>query len=365
MHYRQLGSLTLVVAFAAGAVFACGDGSKSPSAPDGVGRSAAGAVVADNPTLKASVPVPRSPSGQLDTRDVTLVADPSTGTYVNADFSYRFEVQENGAAFDGALVKGTSYVVKRLGIDKSYRWRIRAEYEGRYTAWSNWMTFSSPKEPEGYINAQEVFDPLTNGRTVGEIHGPVEWIPNVGVKLLDHTSHITYRLPQTLEAGEFSILATGFDEGSPGDKTKIMSMQEGDGDITSNDYRFTVEKRGSSYVTPGAVVFRIITGDAGAEHEIHDSPRRAVSFSDELWYFWRAQWQTGMASLELKEGSRSGPVLYEYTLGTGTHPYRPNPHVVHLGAPVGRAGPIDATVPGLTIKNVWISNRPRPADLDR
>ena len=62
----------------------------------------------------------------------------------------------------------------------------------------------------------------------------------------------------TLQAGEISVMVTGADEGNPGDKTKIMSMQEGGGDITTNDYRFTFEKRGRNYVTPGAVTFRII-----------------------------------------------------------------------------------------------------------
>jgi len=35
--------------------------------------------------------------------------------------------------------------------------------------------------------------------------------------------------------------------------------------------------------------------------------------------------------------------------------------VIHLGAPVGRAGPQDATMPGGTYKNLWVSSRPRPA----
>jgi hypothetical protein len=34
--------------------------------------------------------------------------------------------------------------------------------------------------------------------------------------------------------------------------------------------------------------------------------------------------------------------------------------VIHLGSPVGRAGPIDASVPGTIYKNVWVSASPRP-----
>jgi hypothetical protein len=362
VRYRLL-ALTMLTLL--GLAVACGDGARTPVAPNAV-AAGGGAVAAGDPTLKATVPAPQSPSGQLETRTPTLVSAPSTGKFVSANFSYRFEVQDaSGATFDGALVNGTSWTVSQLDIAKTYRWRVRAEYEGRYTEWSSFMTVISPNEPEGYIKADELFDPLTNGRTVGQVYGPVEWIPNVGVKLLDSTSHITYELPQTLTEGEFSIMVTGIDEGSPGDKSKVMSMQEGGGDITANDYRFTAEKRGSDYPSPGAVTFRIITGDAGSEEFIHDSPRSVVDFSDESWYFWRFTWQTGLASLDVKEGSRTGPVIWGATIGTGSHPYRPTPHVVHLGAPVGRAGPQDATVPGLTVKNVWVSVRPRPVDIDK
>jgi hypothetical protein len=34
--------------------------------------------------------------------------------------------------------------------------------------------------------------------------------------------------------------------------------------------------------------------------------------------------------------------------------------VLHLGQPVGRGGDDDATVTGITIKNVWASANPRP-----
>ena len=41
--------------------------------------------------------------------------------------------------------------------------------------------------------------------------------------------------------------------------------------------------------------------------------------------------------------------------------HRPEQHTIHLGAPVGRAGPQDATMPGGVYKNLWVSSRPRPA----
>ena len=52
--------------------------------------------------------------------------------------------------------------------------------------------------------------------------------------------------------------------------------------------------------------------------------------------------------------------MFDQQHGTGSHPYRPDPHYIHLGAPMGRAGFLDATMPGIIIKNVWASSRPRP-----
>jgi hypothetical protein len=171
---------------------------------------------------------------------------------------------------------------------------------------------------------------------------------------------VTYQLGETLTAGEFSLMVTGIDEGSPGDKTKVMTMQEGHGDPTANDYRFTFEKRGASYETPGAVTFRIITGDAGEDDSINDGTRLAVGFSDERWYFWKISWRDGFAAVEVREDSPAGRLIYNQSRTTNGHPYRPEPHVIHLGQPVGRGGPDDASIPGAIYKNIWVSSRPRP-----
>ena len=35
--------------------------------------------------------------------------------------------------------------------------------------------------------------------------------------------------------------------------------------------------------------------------------------------------------------------------------YRPSPHVVHIGAPVPRGGPLDASVPGIIVRYFYVS----------
>ena len=46
-------------------------------------------------------------------------------------------------------------------------------------------------------------------------------------------SRVSYPAAADAAAGEFSVMVTGLRRRSPGDKTKIMSMQEGGGDITT------------------------------------------------------------------------------------------------------------------------------------
>ena len=150
-------------------------------------------------------------------------------------------------------------------------------------------------------------------------------------------------------------MVTGVDESNPGDKSKIFSMQENGGDITSNDYRFSGEMRGRIYPTPGAVQARIITGDATNPNRIFDTDRVVIDFSDEAWYLWRVTWRTGFYEMEVRRNNASGPVVYSSSRGTGSNPYRPVPHVIHIGAPIGRAGDPDATVVGMIAKNLWVS----------
>jgi hypothetical protein len=360
-RFLALGAAALLVM-----AVACGEGNKNPvSATDPAGAPSAGAAGADGSTLKATAPTAQSPSGRVDTGQPTLVVGAATGKFTTAAFTYRFQVLRGSTLVDEGTSPTTSWKVsKALEMDTSYTWKARAEYQGSYGPWSSTMTFSTPAFIEGYIRDQEIYDPLVNGKTVGEVHGPVEFIVGKGVKLLDHSSYISYRLSAPLEIGEFSIMITGVDEGSPGDKSKVMSMQEEgtSGTITDNDYRMTAELRGRSYATPGAITFRIITGDAGDDEYIHDGARHpaSVGLSDELWYFWKFDWDLNGADLEVFEGSESGPNIYGEGVDGFPHAYRPDPHVVYLGAPPSRASSLDNTIPGMIVKNVWVSSRPRP-----
>jgi hypothetical protein len=201
-----------------------------------------------------------------------------------------------------------------------------------------------------------VFDPLTNGRTVGEIVGNVTFIPGVGVRLNDFGAHIRYHLPQTLTAGEFSLIITNVATNTEGDKTKVFAMSEGLDDIVTNDRRMTVEKRGDP---EGIVAWRFITRDDQVDTE--GAEREFVAFDPGQAYLWTATWN-GIFNLRIQRGGASGPTIYN----KGKHyqgVYDPNPHYAFIGSPAGRSGITAATVPGMIVRNVWISPRPRPASI--
>jgi hypothetical protein len=311
--------------------------------------------------LKAPAPSTVSPTGGVQAVDpVTLVATTVTGKFGTIPQPvYRFEVRSGTAVVTSGTVAGSGsnvgFTTTALEPDTNYTWRVRVESQGAFGPWSSDASFRSPIG--AYIRGNEIRDPMTIGRTVGMPVGSVRFVAN-GLQILTQDSHVRYDLPVTLTAGEFSMMVTGFDEGSAGDKTKIMSMQEGGGDITTNDYRFTVEKRGASYCClPGATTFRVIVG--GGEHAIFDGHRLNVEYTDAKWYFWKASWGSNFAQVEVREDSPTGRVIYNQRVNTN-HGYNPQPHRLFLGSPVGRAGPIDASVPGAVYKNVYAGPGPRP-----
>jgi len=364
MHQNKFVLCSAAALLALG--LACSKSSPSPVSPSGAEEAGAGAAP-DGSTLKATAPTPISPVNGAQPDALVLIAGRSAGKFdTTINPSYEFEIKTGAGATvatcaatigggSGATISYTPTCP--LEFDQPYTWRARAVFGGAAGPWSAAASFRTPAG--GYISGNELFDPLTNGKTVGNAVG-TQFVGNEGIELLGHTSYVAYQLPVTLEAGEFSVMVTGIDEGSPGDKTKVMSMQEGTGDITGNDYRFTAEKRGRDYPTPGAVTFRIINGDAGDDDYINDGFRTAVAFSDERWYFWKAVWNSTSASLEVREDGPAGRRIYFSQETTNGHPYRPVPHIVYLGSPLGRNGPIDASIPGAIYKNVWVSSRPRP-----
>lgn len=345
-----------------GTTIACG-ATPTPTSPasTSIGSADAGA---SGETLKIGAPTPTSPIGgtQLQTSTVVLTFTAPTGTYASFTPSYELELRNRAeTVVANPTITTLSYTVTAsLLLDSTHTWRVRAVYQGKVGPWSPTATFKT--QVTAFISGNTLYDPLTLGITVGTRNGSTTFIPGQGLRLDNQDAHVRYNMPTTLTAGQFSMMILGADEGATNsDKSKVFSMQEGSGDLTSNDYRMTAELRGASYVPAGAVTCRIIDGDATQEHNIHDCRRIPLVFTSSRWYFWSFTWNTTSARLTVQLDNEAGATIYSQGVGL-VHIYNPQPHTLYLGAPVGRAGNQDATINGGPIyKNVFAGPAARPS----
>lgn len=367
MYRHKYAVLGAVAALAV--TVACSN-SANPMSPNAA-VPGSGAAGPNGETLKIAAPGTTSPTGgSTATFPVTLTIANVAGTYKTFPVTYRYEVRNaagtvvaTGTQAAGPGGTTSISVGGSLPFDAALTWRVRAEYNGAFGPWSAAAAFRSPAG--SYIRGNEVLDLLSDGRTVGEIRGAHTWLPGVGIRMDSWLSYVAYELPQNLQTGEFSFMATNVDEGNVGDKMKVMSMSEGcHTDITENDYRMTLEVRGSMYPSPGAIQMRIITGDSRPEAgRIEDSIRNMDARWDRsAWYFFKVFWNsnTYVAGYEIRVGGPTGPVHDFQSFHAAPYPYRPVPHCVYIGSTLARGGPQDSTHQGMTVKNLWVSGNARP-----
>jgi hypothetical protein len=340
----------------------CSDNkSSSPVAPSTQPTVADGTdAAADGSTLKVTAPTLVAPANgsRLEDFEITLRINAATARFVSGSvpLAYRYELIRGGTTVDSFRSAVLSWEPSHsFESDTEYSWRVRAEQGTSVGPWSATWTFRTPEQPRGYNIPGELYDPLYTGETVGSPIGSTAFIPNVGIRLNDFTSTVEYVLPQTIPEGEFSMMVTNTPANTEGGKTKIMSMREGRSDITTNDRRFTIEKRGDP---PGTIAWRVITKNS--QEDTIGAERVSRNFQANRWYLWVATYRNNRIQVEIFEDGAGGQRIYSF----GKHielPYDPNPHLAYIGSPVGRGGPADATIPGMIAKQVWLSSRPRPA----
>jgi hypothetical protein len=360
---------------------ACGGDTKAPVSPSSVSDSAGGAA-ADGSTLKATAPAPNSPAdgARVENKTPALVVTDSTLKYPNpttATFSYRFQVATAGgtvieevvesAGAGGSGANRTGHVVSaaaNLAQDTTYKWRARAELSGAVGPWSSYFTFITPNSPSAmpsFQTATTLWDNLTDLKTIG-LAVNMEFTAGKGARTVSTESYIRYIMLQTLTAGDMSFYVDNFNPSAQGSKTKFSSQYSGSDDITTDPWRFTLEKRGIIYGSP-QVRTRIITGSG-----IFDGGPWLPSLDKTKTHFIKYTWGSGRITIVMYEADPVTGVLGTNRLNvsnsySGT--YRPSPHWICIGAPVGRGGSDDGSVPNMTVRWVWISdgNTARPAML--
>src|SRR5262245_2684729 len=323
----------------------------------------------DGSTLKADPPVLVSPIKDQQTQDnPTLSAKATKMAFDGASpgLQYRFEVYNQAGAKiidSGLLNQPTFQITEKLVYRQRHTWRVRAEFQNRVTAWSETGSFLSFEG--GYIRGDEVYDPLYNGETVGQIFNDTTFLGDQGLRLNTNISYVKYVIPTTITGGEFSAEVMGLQANTPGDKSKVFGMSTDSDDFITDPYRFDVQYRGTNGSPPNAITYRMLWGSADDEN-LRYEPDTNTRFNSiylldpNTVYFFKATWGAGEVRVLVREGGVNGKNIYEVAVPARLGIYNPSPHFAYIGTPPGRSGAESATVPGVIFRKVWISTRPRP-----
>ncbi len=375
MRRLLLCSLSCVLA----AVIACARQSTGPSSPTGVTAAAANAAP-DGSTLKATAPAVQSPVNSLRLTlgaPVTLVVNNATTPFVSGvPLTYKFEVY-NAAGVKvytspnvAAGVSTTSHTVSAtLDGNQTFTWQARAEYQGSFGPWSPRATFiTAVTQPDGYIRGTELYDPLTNGKTVGTIGGSgnITWMPGQGIRMNDELAYVVYQLPQVFSSGEISVEVTGLNPGGPCCKPRIFSILDRQNAIASaSKYSFNVQYRGAGGAPDNCITFKAVLGDNANSVEPDDRFANTFILDPSKVYLWQAFWTPTSFRLVVKEGGATGPVLFDLTENatSGTTDWNPPQMFAFLGTNNGAYVQYDGTRAGMTLRNLWVGNTPRPLTL--
>ncbi len=355
---------------AALAVCACGGGD-SPSAPSPPINPTLTAPVVEAPadgtqldTLRPTFTVRNGSSDQAGARtyefQISDTADFSTMAVAAWVPTFRANVTKTGVPEDPS--GKTSFAMDQdLQPTTLFYWRARLVQGGTSSQWSAAAKFRS--KLAGFLRAGELYDPLIHGETVGTIVGGATFLPGKGLRLDSASSYVSYKLPETISTGEFSMEVEGLRANAPGNKTKVYGMQEGQGDFITNRYRVDIQYRGSEGSPPNAIQWRAMYGDNDHRYEPTTAERFASVFilDPARTYFWKSTWDAEFRTV-VSEGGFNGVAFYNRGK-TVDATYSPKPHYAYLGTPTGRSGIESASIPGAIYRNVWLARQPRPASL--
>lgn len=288
-------------------------------------------------------------------------------------YDFQVSADQNFAAFaanQGGVPEGTdgktAYTVPaELQPTTRYFWRARAAQGNSTGPWSTVAQFRT--RIGGYNRPGELYDPLSQGLTVGTRVGATTFVPNEGLRLDDQVSYVRYELPATVPSGEFSMEVKGLRPNAPSGKLKIFSMSSTTGDLVGDPYELSAQYRGTNGNPDNSIAFKAVWGSQSIRLEPDIATRGAsvVSLDPGRWYFWQGSWNASSFRLVVRDGGPNGAVVYDRTINApgGTGPYSPTPHIAYLGATSGVFGSDAGSWAGAIFRNVWLSNRPRPAAL--
>jgi hypothetical protein len=307
--------------------------------------------------LKVTAPTPQSPVNDVRLQTFTNPtlqcgsASPTQGGSITPQ--YRFQLLSDAGAVleDSGLRSATSWTPSvNLDFDKKYLWQVRAEFQGEVGPWSTRASFLSPNG--GFIRGKEVFDPLTNGQSVGAIvGGHFVTGPNGGWQADTLGDSIDYDIP-TCDACkvEFDVTNFGAGEGvSVLADLKWFSMGDGGAfggfsPFRDHPWKMHLEQRSDGDGTGMQLIWRNGAADAdtGGDPEYGDhrgkflygGPDFGHSFDNKVWHF-VIEWTRETYKVSIGELGKQTKVYFPGAGDSGFfstgHPYIPPNHRLELG----------------------------------
>jgi len=247
-------------------------------------------------------------------------------------------------------------------------WRARMIQETTNSDWSKVGRFKT--RLVGYNKPGELYDPLVHGETIGTIVGNASFVPDKGIRLNDIFAYVRYQLPQTVSSGEFSMEVEGLRPGGPGGKPKVFQMMDSPDGLPSRSLSMiNAQYRGRPGNPDHSVAFKAVLGSlsdaAVVEPDLAKRNQSVLMLDPSRTYFWQGIWTPHSFRLVVRDGSMEGSVLYDYTMNAANSGvgFAPSPHYAFIGTNYERFVADTGTFPGMTVRNVWLSSKARPASL--
>jgi hypothetical protein len=328
--------LSLCVA-AVGLVVACGK-TESPMTPTAAGSNAD--ALANGATLKIDAPTLVSPTNGVQIQrgsPLTVTINNVQGKYATFPVTYELEIRN---AATGAVVSTnrfaassgatTSFSVpgELAAFDTFHDWRVRATYLQGLGPWSATGRFKSPLR--AFLNEQTgaVFDPLTEGFTVGKQKGG-RFIQGQGWEAETNLDGIDYDIPTCSNCRvEFDV--TNFGDGlgnSHDDKWFSMGERDTYGNFDAfrnHDWKMHLEQRGDGDGTGMKLIWR--NGDAGdgepGDHTAKQDP--GPDWQENQVFHFVIEWDRNGFAITIN-GERW------FSDGFGGHAYEPPGHRISIG----------------------------------
>jgi hypothetical protein len=282
------------------------------------------------PTEVTTAPSAVSPASGATVEDAQPTLTVANVSATGSAPTYQFQVATDSAftavvAQQEGVPQGasqTSWEVNVPLINGTYFWRARAQSVGSAGPFSSSTEFrvNAPGfDTDTPVNGLLVYDPLTNGTTVGE-RGGGEFTPQ-GWQVKSRSDYIRYSVP-TLISGFVEWDNSNMEDVVPDKQWHLFGMWDPSrGDYRENPYRVGLQKLDSGHNSP---YFRLRWISNGEQYDFGNDFEEWDLFHT---YRIRIEWGPGVGS-QIVRVYMDGVFQYSQTY---VNIYRPSTHWIELG----------------------------------